>query len=626
MTTDVSEFLNAALDALSNKDYSSALEEYKKALELNENNIEALKGAGLCTFNLKNNEMAIEYFQKAIEITPDDATSLYYLGSLSVLTERTEDAIAYAKKVIELRPDYFDAYKILFTLYLKNQRHTEMIELQKEFEQNNVQSINDDTVHLVIGTMYMSKKQYKEAIEFLKAAHKISPKKEQILNNLGMCYMALKDYDAAINAFNKAIELNPNYHLTYANLATTYQVKGELLLALETYNKALELAPDNLLHLMNVANLSNLLRKYDITIASYEQILKLNPELKEIQSSLIGAYVKNKEHKKAINLIDVALKKTPRNVPLLFRKAKIYTDLNDFVAAKKIYEQILAFKKNSPTIYQAFAILHTKMNDYDNALKYLNKCLTLDNNNAQAHKDMGIIYTLRNQIEYAKDEFELAEKLGYTDNEILKECADFHYSISEFDKAEELYKKSLKLENNPYTSLSFGINYIAQNRLDEAFAILEPLLGVLPEDAELLYNLARIFYAKGEFDQASRLAKKAYFKVPTVEIANLLALSLKGLKDFAGAANIFEKIIAEYPYNSFIYNDLYECCEQIEADELLINAYKMAIENLPYEEETVIKLADLYSKVGNKEEAKKIIAKANFEHPSEALKACLSKF
>ncbi|MCR4881107.1 MAG: tetratricopeptide repeat protein [bacterium] len=626
MTTkkELPEYLADATRFLAEKDYAGALKEYKGVLKLQPDHLEALKGAGMCSYNLRDNIAGLKYFQKAIAIAPNDATSLYYLASLSVLNEKFPEAIEYANKVIDFRPDFFDAYKILFTIYLKLQKFDAIFELNKRFEEQKV-DVLDDTVHVIVATTYMLQKKYNVALELFKTANKIDPTKTQTINNIGVCYMSLKKYDEAINAFEKSIELDNKNSITYTNLGTVLQLKGEFLKALDAFNKALEVEPDSFMNLLNVANLSNVLRRYNMAIASYEKMLKINPDLKDIRSTLIGAYVKNGQPDKAINLIDTALKQTPRNVPLLFRKAKIYTDMGDFTAASKIYEQIVTFKKNSPAIYHAYAVLYTKMNNYDKALQYLNKALGLDENNAAVHKDLGVIYLMRNQVDYAKDEFDKAIKLGDTDNDILKEGADFYYSISDFAKADELYRRSLKIENNPYTRLSLGINLIAQNKIEEAFATLEPLMSSLPDNAELLYNLARIFYIQKDYDKASRLARKAYYIVPTIEIANLMGLCQKELEDYKGAAGIFEKIIEQYAINKQVYIDLISCYEKLGNTQAIIDTYKKANEHLIYDEERVIKLANLLSKNGKKDEAKQLLDKANFDHPSENLTQEISK-
>jgi len=616
---DISKYLLNATNFLSEKNFVDAKKEFEKVIEVDENNTEALKGIGLCHFNLDEREKSLAAFLKVIELNDQDATALYYVASLSILMDKTEDAITYSKKVLEFRPDFYDAYKILFTIYLKNKRYKEILELNEEFQNKNIET-PDDSIHTILATTFMVHKKYKEAISSLKVALKISPDKPQLHNNLGVCYMSLGDYDSALNSFQTSLSLNDQTPLTYTDLGTVLQLKGEYLKALEAFNKALELEPESFMNLLNVANISNLLRRYDLTINAYEKLLTLNPNLKDIRNSLIGAYIKNNQPEKAINMIDVALETNPKNVPLLFRKAKIFTMLEDFNAAQKIYEQIISFKKNSPSVYHSYALLHIKMGNYDKALQYLNKSVTLDDKNPSVHKDFGVIYLMRNQVEYAKEEFDLAVKLGDMDNEILKECADFYYSISDFEKADELYKKSLALENNPFTTLSRGINLIAQNKLDEAFSVLEPLLSVLPQNPELLYNLARIFYAQKDYDSAARLAKKAYFVAPTVEIANLMGLALMNLEDYKGAGNIFDKIIEQYPLNLFVYENLINCYEKAGDNAGLAKTYRLLLENFQYREDYTIKLAENLIAMGAKAEAKKVLDKAYFEHPSEELK------
>ena len=90
---NLNDYLSDATEFLSKKDYQNAFKAYKAAIKLESNNVEALKGAGLCCFNLKDNISGQKYFEKAIEINSDDATALYYLASLSILNEKYNDAI-----------------------------------------------------------------------------------------------------------------------------------------------------------------------------------------------------------------------------------------------------------------------------------------------------------------------------------------------------------------------------------------------------------------------------------------------------------------------------------------------------------------------------------------------------
>ena len=205
----IEKLLSTAANFLTDKNYEDARMAYSSVLKVDENNLEALKGFGLCCFNLKSYEEALNAFKKAISINDKDATALYYAASISILADKPLDAINYSKIVISLRPDYFDAYKILFTLYMKLQQFDEILKLEKQIEKNHVE-VKDDTIHLVLGTVYMMKKQYKTAVEFFKVAYQLNPKKEQICNNLGVCYKygrgVPQNYEKAVEWYIKAAE------------------------------------------------------------------------------------------------------------------------------------------------------------------------------------------------------------------------------------------------------------------------------------------------------------------------------------------------------------------------------------------------------------------------------------
>ncbi len=613
---NVTSYLNNAADFVASKNYQKAKECYFAVIAEDIKNLEAWKGIGLCEYNLKNYNDALKAFNEALSVTSEDATIYFYLGAICALRGRLVESCKHYEKVIELRPDYIKAYKNLMTNYFKLKNFDKVLEIYEQLEDMN---IKDSAVLSILATIKMNKKDYQGAIELFNQALELDPQKEQILNNIGVCYLSLQDPDEAIIYFKKAIEISKTNYLTYTNIGTAYQVKGEYLYAIDAFSKSLELKPDNILTLISIANIASLLKDYKRVTEAYEKVLSLNPNMKEVKLSLIAAYVKAGESPKALTLVDELLKKSPKDIPLLFRKAKIYTDICDYEMALSIYKKILSIKKNSPAIYHSLGILHTKRADFDEAIVNLNKSLTLDENNASAHKDLAIIYLMRNQVEYAKAEFEKAEELGQNSAEILKECADFNYSISNFNKAQILYKKSIDLERNPYTSLGLGICLIAQNKTAEAFHVLEPLTKIIPHSPELLYNLARIYYTEKEYEMAMSLLNRAYRIVPTIEIANLLALCQKNIGEYESAAKIFEGIISEYPYNSFVYDDLIDCYKKLNDTDKIAQVYKIQSEKLPYDERRAIEYAQFLMDNNQSDEAKKFLDKTYFEYPSEAI-------
>ena len=132
-------------------------------------------------------------------------------------------------------------------------------------------------------------------------------------------------------------------------------------------------------------------------------------------------------------------------------------------------------------------------------------------------------------------------------------------------------------------------------------------------------NLARIYYSEREYEMSMSLLNRAYKIVPTIEIANLLALCKKNTGEYEDAAQIFEGIIKEYPYNSFVYEDLIECYKNMNDIAKVSDTYKLQMEKLPYDEDRAIKYTNFLIDNEQKEDARNFLNKIYFEYPSDKI-------
>jgi|GEM_PF-1617239 tetratricopeptide (TPR) repeat protein len=99
--------------------YDEAANSFKKALEIEPNNIEALKGRGLSLHMLKKYSEALEIFNKALEIDPDNDVLLYNRGSALCELGRYEEALKDLERALEIRENagpWFGKAAILFNM------------------------------------------------------------------------------------------------------------------------------------------------------------------------------------------------------------------------------------------------------------------------------------------------------------------------------------------------------------------------------------------------------------------------------------------------------------------------------------------------------------------------------
>jgi tetratricopeptide (TPR) repeat protein len=90
----------------------------------------------------------------------------------------------------------------------------------------------------------------------------------------------------------------------------------------------------------------------------------------------------------------------------------------------------------------------------------------------------------------------------------------------------------------------FALNYISFNMLEAAKLSLRQAISLKPDNAELYYQLARLYFALGSFSDSIEYSKKALAILPEYpEVYHNLALSYEGSGNVALAIQNFEKAI-----------------------------------------------------------------------------------
>jgi len=102
-----------------------------------------------------------------------------------------------------------------------------------------------------LGSIYLDKKVYSQAIVMFQKALKASQEEEEeenispIYNALGFAHFAQEQYDLAIRQYKDALKQEPNYTTALNNLAHAYERKNLTAQALQTYEQVLQLEPKN---------------------------------------------------------------------------------------------------------------------------------------------------------------------------------------------------------------------------------------------------------------------------------------------------------------------------------------------------------------------------------------------
>tara|TARA_Y100001970_G_C14257661_1_gene876730 strand:- start:4247 stop:5623 length:1377 start_codon:yes stop_codon:yes gene_type:complete len=184
------------------KMHSEAVENFKKAIEINNTFISALVNLGIAYQDINQISEAIKTYEKVIEINP----SMYEIHNDIGLMYRQEDnselALKHFNRCIEIKNDYDKAY---FNLGTTNKK---LDNLEKALTYlNKTIKINpkNNLAYFEIAEIYRKQKKYNKAIKF----YSLSNNEKMYYKKL-QCYFEEGSQEKYDNELKKIIEINPN--------------------------------------------------------------------------------------------------------------------------------------------------------------------------------------------------------------------------------------------------------------------------------------------------------------------------------------------------------------------------------------------------------------------------------
>ena len=212
-----------------------AEKEYREAIRIKPDVVQAHYNLGGFLHDLKRFEEAGEEYREAIRIKPDFVRAHNNLGNLLHVLKRFEEAEEEYREAIRIKPDFVRAHNNLGNL-LHNLKRSE----EAEEEYREVIKIKPDfaVAHNNLGILLKDLKRLEEAEEEYREAIRINPDLAMAHNNLGILLSNLKRFEEAEEEYREAIRINPNYVETHYNFGLLYSQTGET----EEAKKELEIA------------------------------------------------------------------------------------------------------------------------------------------------------------------------------------------------------------------------------------------------------------------------------------------------------------------------------------------------------------------------------------------------
>ena len=248
--------------------------------------------------------------------------------------------------------------------------------------------------------------------------------------------------------------------------------------------------------------LSQAIGKYKKALSYYEKYSETESNY-HVMLNMGLCYMELKYYRKALEMLEKAIKKEPSNTEGYMDKAECLIRMNQFDRAMQIYEERLADKENNVEeyyIYMRMGDLKNAAGNIDEAIKYYNIAINFS-------KAEDFVFENFYEMLIKAEKYEEIELLlinfansGHPREKVLNMEGRYASAIKDFERAKKVCDKLLMLEpDNPLHY--FNSAYIAEmrNKFDEALEFIKKAENYISDKEVLKEARKRIKKAKEKY-------------------------------------------------------------------------------------------------------------------------------
>ena len=542
------ERYEAGCDCLGQKRYKAAVDELKKAINIDPIYTDAhyeLGRAYLAQSNLKAAENAAK---KALGFTENNhldsqkllaAIAHYRSGCDSLSSSEWNMAINKFEESINLEPIFTEAHCGLSSAYYEignleasKNAAEEALRLRYGYPPARKLLVDIKKRYYYNGEICFNNEQYNQAIFEFQQAIEIDQNFKGAHRFAGEAYLKLEDLEKAEKSARDALDIDPNYELAqdllkkirqkHKKYGDNHRNRRAYAEAVKSYQQAIRIDDKYKKAYNNLGMVYQDMRKYSKAIRAYQQAISIDDTYKKAYNNLGMVYHKIGEHAEAVNSLKCAIVINPDYQTAHHNLAFIYFKMGNLQdARKKVVEASRLDTNNQNTLrllkdiqraYLKQGRDYFRRGDLAAAKISVKEALTLDSNYQPAHRLLDEIkqaYYKRGLTSLEQNKWKAAEK--------------FAKEVLGIDPNSELASGLLK---QAYYEQGFA--QIKNNRYAKGINILQKSKDIDPNCEKTHYYLGWAYFKLGRLKEAQLAVKNALSIQPNYPPSQKL---LKEIKD-----------------------------------------------------------------------------------------------
>jgi len=186
-------------------DFTTALEELNKGLEINPNSIVGNRQMSILNLFLGNNEIAYKYDRKADELDPFSLFNLFLLGAHKMRDGNYEAMLTYGNRLVDMEPNFHGGH-VLIGIAQLDQKQNEIAIKELELAAT-LTGYRDAFTLQFLGMGYGYSGNKDKALEIISTLDELSYQKEELSLEYGLIYASIGEWDKAFEQLEEGINM-----------------------------------------------------------------------------------------------------------------------------------------------------------------------------------------------------------------------------------------------------------------------------------------------------------------------------------------------------------------------------------------------------------------------------------
>jgi tetratricopeptide (TPR) repeat protein len=406
------------------KQYKSAIEAYRKAISLDKDNLDAIRGLAENLMNDGQTDAALEQYKVIAEANPEDAQTYLRIAEIYRKTGKYDQALDSLKKAQGMLEDSVEVPYNIAAVYQAQGRYDEAIEV---------------LVGLVKKTEKPDGATYTQAEKNNRSV---------FLERLGTVYRDNNNSQAAIDTFRKMLVMgDDNAERGYQQIIDTYREAKQWQQATDAAREAVQKLPkDRDMKMVYASQLADL-GQADTAVAQVKALLKGTPDDRQVYINLAQMYARLKrwtDADEALTKADGLSNKPEDKEYINFLRASNLERQKKYDLAEELFRRVLANDpQNAVTLNYLGYMLADRNMKLDEALTLIKKAIELEPASGAYLDSLGWAYFRMGKYDLAEESLlKASQKIG-TDPTVQDHLGDLYQKTGRLKLAAAHWERAL---------------------------------------------------------------------------------------------------------------------------------------------------------------------------------------